>query len=173
MTETARLLIRPLKYSELQLYVENNHSLEKELNLEETNITITPEFKEVLEQIILPLVEANESEFEYFTLWTMIDKSMNKMVGDLCFKGLPNDEGAIEIGYGTYEDFRGNGYMTEAVGGLIDWAKLQPDIKKITAMTDKTNRASFTVLQKNGFVKSGESDDLFHWEKELSKESFS
>ncbi len=95
------------------------------------------------------------------------------MVGDLCFMGLPNDNGEIEIGYGTYEDFRGNGYMTEAVGGMVGWAKTQPNIKKITASTDKTNRASYTVLQKNGFVKSGESDDLFHWVKELSGDSFS
>lgn len=167
MTETARLLIRPLKYSELQLYVENNHSLEKELNLAKTNITITPEFKEVLEQIVLPLVEANESEFEYFTLWTMIDKSMNKMVGDLCFKGLPNDEGAIEIGYGTYEDFRGNGYMTEAVGGMVGWAKRQSGVKAITASTNKTNVASYTILQKNQFVQIGESEDLFHWKRIL------
>ncbi len=167
MTETKRLILKPLKYSELIKYVENNHSLEYELGLSETNITITPEFNEVLEQIILPQVEANEQKFEYFTLWTIIEKAMNKMVGDLCFKGLPDAENAIEIGYGTYEGFRGNGFMTEAVGGIIDWAKTQADVKAIIASTDKTNVASFTVLQKNGFVKVGESNELFHWKKEL------
>jgi hypothetical protein len=28
------------------------------------------------------------------------------MVGDICFVGEPNTEGEVEIGYGTYENFR-------------------------------------------------------------------
>jgi RimJ/RimL family protein N-acetyltransferase len=89
------------------------------------------------------------------------------MVGDLCFRGNPDERGSIEIGYGTYEDFRGKGYMTEAVGGLITWAKMQSAVKSVTAETDKTNLASMVILQKNGFVKSGESDDFFHWKLQL------
>jgi len=49
------------------------------------------------------------------------------------------------------------------VQGMIEWAKAQPKIKAITASTDKDNPASFRVLEKNGFVKSGESEELFHW----------
>ena len=29
--------------------------------------------------------------------------------------------------------------MTEAAGGMIDWAKLQPNVKAVIASTDKTN----------------------------------
>jgi RimJ/RimL family protein N-acetyltransferase len=112
-------------------------------------------------------VEANENDYLFFTLWTVILKSENRMVGDLCFRGTPGENGSIEIGYGTYEDFRGNGFMTEAVGGMINWAKMQPLVKSIVASTDKTNVASMVILQKNGFVKSGESDDFFHWKLQL------
>ena len=167
MTETKRLTIKPLNYSQLLKYIKNDHSLENELGLSETNITLTPEFREVLEQAILPSVAEKENNYLYFTLWTIIAKAENKMVGDLCFKGLPDASGAIEIGYGTYEGFRENGYMTEAVGGIIQWAMKQPGIKSITASTDTTNTASFTVLQKNKFVKIGESEELFHWKLEL------
>lgn len=167
MTETKRLSIKPLNYSQLLKYIKNDHSLENELELSETNITITPEFREALEQAILPMVAKNENNYLYFTLWTIIAKAENKMVGDLCFKGLPDADGAIEIGYGTYEDFRGNGYMSEAVGGIIEWAKKQPEIKAITASTNAENIASFTILKKNKFVKIGESEELFHWKLEL------
>lgn len=173
MTETGKLTIKPLTYSQLLKYVANDLSLEAELGLQKTRRTISPELKEALEQAILPSVAENGHNYQYFTLWTIILKTENRMVGDLCFMGLPNDNGEIEIGYGTYEDFRGNGYMTEAVGGMVGWARTQPNVKKITASTDKTNRASYTVLQKNGFVKSGESEELFHWVKELSGDSFS
>lgn len=167
MTETKRLTIKPLNYSQLLKYIKNDHSLENELGLSETNITLTPEFREALEQAILPSVAKKENNYLYFTLWTIIAKAENKMVGDLCFKGLPDAGGAIEIGYGTYEDFRGNGYMTEAVGGIIQWAMKQPEIKAITASTNTNNIASFTVLQRNKFIKIGESEELFHWKLEL------
>ncbi len=167
MIQTKRLMIRPLNYNQLQKYIENNHSLEIELGLFATNRIISSELKEALEQAILPMVAQNESNYLYFTLWTLIFKAGNRMIGDLCFKGLPNSDGEIEIGYGTYEDFRGNGYMTEAVGGMIEWAKQQPRVKAITASTDQTNLPSMVILQKNQFVKVGESEDLFHWKRKL------
>lgn len=148
-------------------YAENDHSLEDELGVLPTERIISPELQEALEQALLPGVAANESNYLYFTLWTIILKSENRMVGDLCFMGLPNENGEIEIGYGTYDGFRGNGYMTEAVAGMIDWAKQQPEVKAIAASTDKTNVASYTILQKNEFLQTGESDDLFYWKRNL------
>lgn len=167
MIQTKRLIIKPLSYCELLKYIANDHSLEKELGLSDTNITITPEFREVVEKIIIPMVLDNQSNYQYFTLWTIVTKAENKMVGDLCFKGLPDAGNTIEIGYGTYEDFRRNGYMTEAVGGMIEWARQQHGVDAITASTEKINLPSMQVLQKNHFVKTGESDDLFHWKLAL------
>lgn len=167
MIETKRLMIKSLNHSQLLKYIENDNSLEKELGVGESNRKISSELKDALEMAILPLVAENESDYLFFTLWTLILKSENRMVGDLCFKGKPDEEGRIEIGYGTYDDFRGKGFMTEAVGGLISWAKMFPAVKSVVAETDKTNVASMVILQKNGFVKSGESDDFFHWKLQL------
>ena len=91
------------------------------------------------------------------------------MIGDLCMIGEPNAAGEIEIGYGTYEEFQGKGLMTEMVGGIIGWAKTQPLVKSITASTDKTNTASFKVLQNNNFVKTGETETLFYWKLNMNK----
>ena len=85
------------------------------------------------------------------------------MVGDLCIIGEPNEEGEIEIGYGTYQEFRNKGFMTEIVSGIIVWAKFQPKVKSIIASTDKSNIASFKVLEKNCFVKIGETELLLNW----------
>lgn len=163
MINTERLTIKPLTHHQLLKYIENNHSLEAELGLSKTTRIISPELKEALEQAILPMVNENADNYLYFTLWTIVSKAENRMVGDLCFMGLPNAEGSIEIGYGTYDDFRGNGYMTEAVGGMINWAKQQPDVKAVTASTDKTDVASYSVLLKNKFTKIGETDELYNW----------
>jgi len=167
MIETKRLTIKPLDFGQLQKYLKNDNSLEQELCVGKSNRLISTELKEALELAILPLVSENIADYLFFTLWTIILKSENRMVGDLCFKGLPDNNGNVEIGYGTYENFRGKGYMTEAVGGMIAWTETHPKVKSIIAETDKTNLASMVILQKNGFVKSGESDDFFHWKLQL------
>lgn len=167
MIETKRLSIKPLDFGQLQKYLNNDNSLEQELCVGKSNRLISSELKEALELAILPLVSENRADYLFFTLWTIILKSENRMVGDLCFKGLPDNNGNVEIGYGTYENFRGKGYMTEAVGGMIAWTETHPKVKSIIAETDKTNLASMVILQKNGFVKSGESDDFFHWKLQL------
>ncbi|NHN25015.1 GNAT family N-acetyltransferase [Flavobacterium jejuense] len=167
MIETERLVLKPLTYEQLIKYAKCDNSLEKELNLKETSKTMSPELKEAFEQTILPNVANKSKNYLYSTLWTAISKSENKMVGDLCIIGEPNANGEIEIGYGTYAEFQNKGFMTEAVNGIITWAKTQPEIKAIVASTEKTNKASFKVLEKNNFIKIGETDTLFNWKVEI------
>jgi len=163
MIETERLIIKPLTLEQLIKYIESDKSLEIELNLNGTSRTISPDLKEALEQTILPNVADPNKNYLYSTLWTVISKEDNKMVGDLCFMGEPNADGEIEIGYGTYEESRKRGFMTEALNGMIKWAEKQPNIKSILAGTKKNNIASFSVLKKNNFIKYGETDSLFSW----------
>jgi RimJ/RimL family protein N-acetyltransferase len=163
MIETERLFIRPLTYAQLKKYVKADNSLEEELNVNSSSRTIMPELKEALEATILPNVADTNKNYLFSTLWTIISKADNKMVGDLCFIGEPDDNGDIEIGYGTYEEFQKRGYMTEAVKGMIQWARQQPTVKSIVASTDKRNAASYSVLLKNNFSKTGETEELYKW----------
>ena len=171
MIETKRLTIKPLTYDQLIKYTKCDNSLEEELNLNETSRTMSPELREAFEQTILPNVADTSKNYLYSTLWTAISKADNKMVGDLCIIGEPNEDGAIEIGYGTYDEFQNQGFMTEMVRGIIEWAAAQPIVKSILASTDKTNVASFKVLEKNGFIKIGETETLFNWRLEIPKQA--
>jgi [ribosomal protein S5]-alanine N-acetyltransferase len=167
MIETERLIIKPLNYDQLVKYIQCDNSLEEELNLNKTSRILSPELKEAFEQTILPNVADKTKNYLYATLWTAILKTENKMVGDLCIVGEPNAAGEIEIGYGTYTEFQGKGFMTEIVSGMIGWAKKQPNVKSIIASTEKTNTASFKVLEKNNFIKIGETETLLNWELKL------
>ena len=168
MIETKRLVIQPLTHDQLLKYIKSDHSLEKELNINETSRTISAELKEAFEQTILPNVADKSKDYLYNTLWTIVSKSEKKMVGDICIVGEPNSDGEIEIGYGTYDEFQRQGFMTEAVGGMILWAKSQYKISSIIASTEKENIASFTILQKNNFLKVGETEILYHWKLKLN-----
>jgi len=167
MIETERIILKPLTYNQLLKYVMADSSLETELNLNETSRTISPELKEALENTILPNVSDTKKDYLYSTLWTVISKADNKMVGDICIVGEPNAEGEIEIGYGTYDEFRRRGFMTEAVKGIIAWAKTQSKVKSIFASTEKDNIASFSILRKNDFIKIGETETLLNWRLNL------
>lgn len=167
MMETNRLYIKPLTYSQLVKYTKCDNSLEAELNLRETSRTISPELQEALEQTILPNVKDDTKDYLYYTLWTAISKKHNQMVGDLLIVGEPNDAGEIEIGYGTYDEFKNQGFMTEIVGAIIVWATTQERVASIVASTLKTNVASFSVLEKNNFLKISESDTEFNWKLDL------
>jgi RimJ/RimL family protein N-acetyltransferase len=175
MLETSRLYIKPLTYSQLLQYIKNDNSLEAELKLLPSARVISPELMEALKQTIIPNVVYAISRFDknylFSTLWTMISKEGNKMIGDLCFVGDPDEKGEIEIGYGTYELHRNNGLMTEAVGAIIEWAKSHPLVKAIIASTDKINIASSKVLEKNHFIKSGETKDQYQWKLILKHDS--
>ncbi len=169
MIESERIVLKPLTYNQLEKYINNDNSLEVELNLNPTSRTISPELKEALENTILPNVADTTKNYLYSSLWTIISKPDSKMVGDICIVGEPNTDGEIEIGYGTYDEFQSKGFMTEAVRCLIKWAETEPRVNSVIASTLKTNIASFTVLEKNNFIKTGETETLFSWRRTLKQ----
>jgi ribosomal-protein-alanine N-acetyltransferase len=152
MVETSRLTIIPLNYRQLELYIHGKGKLEKEFRLTITGRTVTPDIKERVIDLILPKVKAAiADEYLFYTFWIVIEKTSKIIVAELGFKGEPNKKGEIEIGYGTMHEERKKGYMTEAVGGMIDWARDHVDVKYILAETDENNLASIKVLKKNKF----------------------
>lgn len=163
MINTKRLIIRPLTYNQLVKYAKCDNSLEKELNLNPNSRIISDELKEALENTIIPNVADKNKNYLFSTLWTAISIAENLMVGDICIYGEPNELGEIEIGYGTYNEYQNKGYMTEIVGGIIEWLKTNSLVKSVIASTEKSNVASFKVLQKNGFVKSDEDATSIYW----------
>jgi RimJ/RimL family protein N-acetyltransferase len=67
--------------------------------------------------------------------------------------------GIVEIGYAVVESCWSRGYATEAVRGLVDRARLVPNVERIVAHTPLDRPASGRVLEKVGFVMVGEEED--------------
>jgi len=167
MIETARLIIMPLTHSQLLQYKSNDSSLDAALNLRPSSRIISEDLQEALELTVLPNVAAQRNNYLFSTLWAIISKEENMVVGDLCFMGEPNANGEIEIGYGTYEGFKKRGFMTEAVRAMVKWAERQPNVRSIIASTKKGNVASYSVLLNNDFLMVCVTDTLFKWELEI------
>ena len=103
---------------------------------------------------MLTMARENPDSRPWFTAW-FIENAAGERAGELCFKGLSPD-GMTEIGYGILPEFQGNGYATEAVKTVAQWALSQPGVRCITAETEANNAASQKVLAKAGFTATGE-----------------
>ena len=100
---------------------------------------------------------SHPKQWEWYAIW-MIELKDGTHIGELCFKGV-SEEGIAEIGYGIAEDYQRCGYATEAVSALADWALSQPDIMCVMAETEESNTASRKVLNKAGFIPTGETGE--------------
>jgi Acetyltransferases, including N-acetylases of ribosomal proteins len=72
-------------------------------------------------------------------------------IGSGGFKGKPDENGVVEIGYSIMEEHQRKGYASEAVKALTRWAFGFPNVNKIIAQTFPENSGSIKVLGRCGF----------------------
>lgn len=135
---TERLIITPRDLPELKLL----HDLEP-----------VAEMKQAYAEMLHTL-ETLPGQEEWGTNWKICLHS-GEIVGSLCFMGLPDEQGLVELGYGIDEQYHRNGYASETVEAITEWALAQDNIRGVTAETDPDNIASQKVLLKNHFQAYG------------------
>lgn len=170
MIETQRLELIPLNLDQLEQYLALDGSLEKSLNVISYPRAITDDLHAALKHVIIPRVRMGFHDLHFSTIWTAVHKEKRVMVGDICFKGKPDGMGRVEIGYGTYEDFQQQGYMTEIVGALSSWAFTQPRVNVVLAETKEDNKPSQKILINNGFHHFETKLGMKWWKLEKGKE---
>lgn len=160
---TTRLTLQPLTATGLAFYIQEDQQLEQELQLLPGSRQVPERLKKKIAETIIPAVTTAGEQFLFHTFWIVIDTSTNTIVADICFKGPPDKNGEVEIGYGTYPAYQGKGLMTEAVAGLVRWAFTQKSIRAVLAETDPVNTASQKVLERNHFRISNQTTDNICW----------
>jgi ribosomal-protein-alanine N-acetyltransferase len=76
-------------------------------------------------------------------------------VGWCCLFGWAPEYRSAKLGYCFAEAAWGQGFATEAAGGLLRWGFAALDLNRVQADADTRNGASSRVLQKLGFVREG------------------
>jgi len=97
-------------------------------------------------------------------IWIVIHRGENVVIGDVGFKGLPDADGTVEIGYEVVPAYRGRGHATEAVRALIPWAFGHPEVRRIVAECAPENAASIRILTKVGFQPIPAAAEALRWE---------
>ncbi|MXM67616.1 GNAT family N-acetyltransferase [Streptomyces sp. HUCO-GS316] len=91
-----------------------------------------------------------------FGLFVVVRREADRAVGGLGFHGAPDEDGRTEIGYDLTEAARGNGYATEALRTLAEWALARDDVTTLFATIEHDNSPSQAVISRAGFVKVSE-----------------
>lgn len=80
------------------------------------------------------------------------------MVGHAGFHEQPA-AGVVEIGYLVFPDQRGQGIATEAIRGLMDWARTAAVIRRFVLSVAPGNAASIAIARRLGFRHDGGHED--------------
>lgn len=138
-----------IKTKRLNIYPASDEQMET--LIEEENI---PELKAAYQEM-LDGCRLHSEDRLWYVIWIMErNDGTGTIIGNLSFKGI-NKEGMVEIGYGTNPEFEGQGYMTEAVSAVVEWAEKQPGVRTVEAEVEAGNIASIRVLEKSGFTRTG------------------
>jgi RimJ/RimL family protein N-acetyltransferase len=89
------------------------------------------------------------------TVWVVIRRADEQIVGDLGTHGLPDDEGRVEIGYALAPSVRGQGVGTAAVAAFLGRLATVPAVRQVTAVTGADNTASRRLLERQQFQLDG------------------
>ncbi|MFF9673780.1 GNAT family N-acetyltransferase [Streptomyces eurythermus] len=99
-----------------------------------------------------------------FGVFTLVRRADGRAIGGMGFHSAPDEEGRVEIGYDLAESARGNGYATEALRALAEWALAREEVRTLFATIEPANTASQAVVTRAGFTKVSEDEEGLAYE---------
>lgn len=158
--ETNRLLIITLTTEVMEAALLGRDKLGKAIPYQVSSEWPMDVYKQFFPYKIQQFKESpHENEWE----GVVILKEKQLIIGDIGFKGGPNEKGSIDLGYSIVPSQRGKGYATEMATAMINWGSKQIGVEHVVATSDLDNFASKRVLEKTGFRKLEQTDDTIYW----------
>jgi RimJ/RimL family protein N-acetyltransferase len=111
--------------------------------------------------VVRDRLRTNPEEEQWWN-WLVLRQEDCEAVGSVAFGGAPDASGAVLIGYAMYPDREGNGYATEAVRAMVDWAFAQAGVRVVRVLAPVWNTPAVHVAEKVGMrpVSSAEDDEV-------------
>ncbi|MDJ1480529.1 GNAT family protein [Cytophagaceae bacterium YF14B1] len=150
--KTERLELIPFAEEHYQaIFVNDNHKLGKLLGCEPPESwTEYDDAKEALPILYKFFMDLN-GDWRWGSFFIKYD---NQLAGNCGFKGKPDTNNCVEIGYEIHPNFQNKGLATEAACALVKIA-LEAGVITVKAHTFELANASAHVLKKAGFHSTG------------------
>ncbi len=149
--ETERLRLIPLTLEQVEMFTHLDSRLEDSLGISRAERELTLQYRDAIRKYTINWMKEEPENYLFATIWVIVEKASDTVAGDIGFKRKADENGYIEIGYSTQPKFRVQGYMTEAIGAMVNWAFTHPEVKAVIAETREDNIPSIKALKKNGF----------------------
>ncbi|MEV6396687.1 GNAT family N-acetyltransferase [Streptomyces sp. NPDC051907] len=85
-----------------------------------------------------------------------------RAIGGVGFHDAPDEDGSVTIGYGLIESVRGQGYASEALRGLLRFAR-ESGVARVLGDADQDNAASHRVMASAGMELYAEDERLRYY----------
>ena len=133
---------------------------------------LLPESEEIAPRFLLEFVSDRLNQgpenFFWWSPWLIV---VDQLIVGMCgFKGPPDINGSVEIGYGIVTSQQRQGFATQATHLLVEEGFSSSEVRAIVAYTTPSNSASWRVLEKNQFVRDGskidpEDGEVWVWQR--------
>lgn len=150
--ESKRLIIRAPKYGDGAASYEAVQESMEELRpwMPFANDSLTPENSEInIRQAHLKFLKRSDLRLMLFS------KENGQLVGSSGLHRIDWDVRKFEIGYWLRSSYAGQGYMSEAVEAITNYAIRELAANRIEIRCDARNGKSARVAERNGFVLEG------------------
>ena len=148
--ETERLVLRKLKKSDLNDYVEWRANPEYHKFLSSRAKKNIEEYQDVIESAVESYSDPNTLPY-----WAVELKNIKKMIGFVSVEECLKKHKSITMGWGLNLDFQGYGYAYEAVRAVINYLFNEYDIHRIEVSIWEGNERSRKLAEKLGFIYEG------------------
>lgn len=159
--QTPRLTLLPFTKIICEETLDNSDVTLKSLGIVPCKGWPDSETLDTLPRIIINLDKVKEPSG--FESWMIIERDSNLIIGDIGFKGLQNEAGEIDLGYGIIDIARKKGFAYEASAGIVKWAFEQKTVKAITANCLVDNLGSKKILSSLNFSVIKKDDEMIWW----------
>jgi ribosomal-protein-alanine N-acetyltransferase len=173
--ETTHLSLIPYSPDQLLALIEGNERFEQRFGLPAADGLRAFYVSGEVSPAWLAQLRASSSADPWVHGFAVVHRQSRSVIGSVGFKGRPNEDAVVEIGYGIVSAFQGRGLATEAAEAAVAFAFGSGEVRLVRAHTLPTQNASTRVLAKCGFERTGEiedfEDDGLVWRWERPKES--
>ncbi|MDY6065485.1 MAG: GNAT family N-acetyltransferase [Finegoldia sp.] len=147
--ESQRLILRKFKVDDIEAAYKNWMSSEKVCKF----LTWGP-YDDISKVEYIIKLWINNYIFKNFYNWAICLKDTDEAIGNISAE-IDENIGEARIGYVLSDKYRSQGYMTEALGTVIDFFFNEVNINRIEARHSIKNPASGEVMKKCGLTYEG------------------
>jgi [ribosomal protein S5]-alanine N-acetyltransferase len=153
--ETLNLRLIPCELHHLEAFLLDREKLGRVLGV--TVPANWPEFPETIPRVF-ELLKSDPLAVEW-GYHLFVHREDRALVGEGGYKGRPDKDGMVEIGYAIVPEYRRRGYALEAARGLASHAFSHTEVSMVQAHTLPAGVASINVLRKLGMRFAGTAHD--------------